>query len=356
MHNSEAPLLNSQVPALEQISNFPLCMAPMVGLTHVALRAVARTYLPEGAQTLWPTEMLNSRRLPHEDFSKTPETMRAPIEDGLVPQILGNEEAAIQKSIVKLKDWGAVGIDINMGCPVQKALKHNYGVSLMGDSDYAADVVRMAVQSSNLPVSVKLRAGVQNDFNYLVQFVKKIENAGAQWICLHPRTAEQKRRGFADWNQIKDLKKQIQIPVIGNGDIQTAEDVLRMLQETGCDRVMSGRALAARPWMFWQVGETLGWAPPAGRTGKAPSTKEEEGQEYGRCLLKLIQEMKNYFHEDLALRKLRFYIKTTSVWLLFGQELISIVTREKTLDAVEAQLARFFSQPVEMVPKTELRQ
>jgi tRNA-dihydrouridine synthase B len=356
MHNSEAPLLNSQVPALEQISNFPLCMAPMVGLTHVALRAVARTYLPEGAQTLWPTEMLNSRRLPHEDFSKTPETMRAPIEDGLVPQILGNEEAAIQKSIVKLKDWGAVGIDINMGCPVQKALKHNYGVSLMGDSDYAADVVRMAVQSSNLPVSVKLRAGVQNDFNYLVQFVKKIENAGAQWICLHPRTAEQKRRGFADWNQIKDLKKQIQIPVIGNGDIQTAEDVLRMLQETGCDRVMSGRALAARPWMFWQVGEKLGWAPPAGRTGKAPSTKEEEGQEYGRCLLQLIQEMKNYFHEDLALRKLRFYIKTTSVWLLFGQELISIVTREKTLDAVEAQLARFFSQPVEMVPKTELRQ
>ena len=183
---------------LQDLVNFPLCLAPMVGLTHVALRMVTRAYLPRGARTIWPTEMLSSRKLPFEDLEKTPETMRAEIETGLVPQILGNEEESIQQSIARLQAWGAQGIDINMGCPVQKALRHNYGVALMGDAGYAAEVVRMAVRHSSVPVSVKLRAGTQSDFEYLVRFVHGLREAGASWICLHPRTTTQKHQGIAD--------------------------------------------------------------------------------------------------------------------------------------------------------------
>lgn len=358
-------ILNEQV-------NFPLCLAPMVGLTHVALRLMVREYLPIDAKTIWPTEMLNSRRLPNEDFARTPETMRAPQEENLVPQILGNEEKAVGESVKRLiYEWGASGIDINMGCPVQKALKHNYGVALMGDADYAARVVEMTVKNSTVPVSVKLRAapqpaGVRNlqgaggdeDSNaYLYRFVMKLKEAGASWVCLHPRTAVQKRRGTADWSQIKGLRETTDLPLIGNGDIQTDEDAQNMLVQTGCDMAMAGRALAARPWMLWQFGERLGFAAPRGKEGRcAPRGPIEEGAEYGRALLQLIDYSDQYFSEELAMRKIRFYVRTTSVWLDFGQSLVGVCAKAKNLREMESGVRALFEAPIEMCSYTELRQ
>lgn len=348
--------------------NFPLTLAPMVGLTHVALRLVIRDYMPAGAKTIWPTEMLNSRRIPGEDLSTTPEAMRSDLETELVPQILGNEKEYIQASVAKLVEWGAEAIDINMGCPVQKALRHNYGVALMGDAGYAAQVVRMTVEGATVPISVKLRAGTQSDFIYLQNFVQGLFDAGASWVTLHPRTAAQKRRGFADWEQIRKLRECVSAPIIGNGDIQTAEDVDNMLLQTKCDMVMAGRALAARPWLMWQCGERWDFAAPeladekglgvVGEDGKrrAPLSREEEGAEYGRCLLRLLRLSRHYFGENLALRKIRFYVRTTSVWLLFGQSLISVVNKGKNLQEVEEGIENFFSIPVEMLAKTDLRE
>ncbi|WP_413288239.1 tRNA-dihydrouridine synthase family protein [Bdellovibrio sp. HCB337] len=368
----ERPILNSDI-------NFPLCLAPMVGLSHVALRLVVREYMPANAKTIWPTEMLNSRRIPGEDLTTTPETLRETFETELVPQILGNEEKPISDSVKKLiHEWGAEGIDINMGCPVQKALKHNYGVALMGDPDYAARVVEMTVKNSTVPVSVKLRAAPQpgkkvetltdaseiispyaneSDFSYLHNFVKGIENAGASWLCLHPRTAAQKRRGFADWSQIRNLREVTSLPLIGNGDIQTAEDAMNMLTETGCDMAMAGRALAARPWMMWQFGEMMGFEPPQGREGqRAPQGPREEGAEYGRALLQLIEYCGRYFREDLAMRKIRFYVRTTEVWLDFGQSLVGICAKAKNLQELQVLVKEFFEAPIEMCSHTELRQ
>lgn len=338
--------------------NFPLCLAPMVGLTHVALRLVMREYVPVGAQIPWPTEMLNSRRLPNEKVGFTPETFRDESETYLVPQILGNEEKPIAESVKRLEDWGAQGIDINMGCPVQKALRHNYGVALMGDAKYAAEVVRMAVQSTKLPVSVKLRAvGTDGNLAHLLEFVSGLRDSGASWICLHPRTAEQKRRGSADWSQIRQLREAVDFPIVGNGDVQTARDAYKMLEETGCDLVMSGRGLAARPWMFWQMGEDLGWPMPEHLRGRtAPRTPEEEGAEYGVCLLKFIDLCEKYFGPDLGMRKVRFYIRTTSCWLLFGQALISVSTKSKNFAELKSGVQEFFSRPQEMSGWTELRQ
>ncbi|MEK6775226.1 MAG: tRNA-dihydrouridine synthase family protein [Bdellovibrionota bacterium] len=343
----------------KQKVNFPLCWAPMVGLSHLALRRVLRSYLPEGAIIPWPTEMLNSRKIPKEDLNKTPETLRGDEETQMVPQILGNEEKNIADSVKRLElEWGAGAIDINMGCPVQKALKHNYGVALMGDSNYAAEVVRMTVRNTKLPVSVKLRAVEQCEENKekLIEFVQGLQAAGASWICLHPRTAEQKRRGRADWSQIQWLKKNLDIPVIGNGDIQSVEDVFQMKQETNCDLAMSGRALAARPWMFWQVGEKLGMPAPKGRQGFAPKTGEEEGVEYGHVLLQFIDECELIFSADLALRKVRFYIRTTHVWLVFGHSLVGLAHKAQNLDQLRVLVREFFEMPQVMVQRTELRQ
>jgi len=328
----------------------------MVGLTHVALRVTLREYLPARAITIWPTEMLNSRRIPNENLAVTPEALRESFETELVPQILGNEEKPIHESIQALKAWGAEGIDINMGCPVQKALKHNYGVALMGDPAYAKQVVRYAKRASDLPVSVKLRAGQQGDFEFLKKFVTGLQEAGADWLTLHPRSAEQKRRGNADWSQIRDLKKYLSIPLIGNGDIQTSSDVHRMLDETQCDMVMAGRALAAKPWMLWQLGEDWGFDAPIGKAGKAPRGKQQEGREYGVFLLRLLENMKKYFSEELSRRKFCFHVKTTSVWLPFGHHLYSLMTKAKTTDEMKLFLEEFFSQEIEMDEITELRQ
>ncbi len=344
------PILNNEV-------NFPICLAPMVGLTHVAFRLLVREYLPQGARTIWPTEMLNSRRLPNENLMTTPETLRSAIETQLVPQILGNEESYIRDSVRRLEEWGASGIDINMGCPVRKALQHNYGVALMGDANYARDVVAMTVRNTKLPVSVKLRAGPQGDKQFLFDFVRGLEEEGAAWLCLHPRTAEQKRRGRADWSQISEVRAKISIGLIGNGDVQTAEDAQRMLLETGADMVMVGRALTARPWLLWQLGEQWGWPAPSGREGEfAPRSPEEEGREFGRALLRLVDFMEQYFQEPLGLRKLKFFVRTSGCWLMFGQQLYSLVSLAQTYEQARENISRFFSQPQAMCSQTELRQ
>jgi tRNA-dihydrouridine synthase len=335
----------------------------MVGLSHVVLRKIVFDYLPQDQKTIWPTEMLNSRRIPQEKLGFTAETLLFEGERNLVPQILGNEKEDIQKCIQKMiNEWGDTdsisGIDINMGCPVQKALRHNYGVALMGDLNYAAQVVEFAATASNKPVSVKLRAvGSDKSIPDLIHFVKTLRDAGAQWITLHPRTAEQKRRGQADWSQITELKKALDIPIIGNGDIQTADDVFSMLETTGCDLVMSGRGLAARPWMMWQVAYKKGLT-----TEVPPLTEYEEGAEYGKMLLKFIHLSRYYFCEklghkqDYAFRKIQFFVRTTHVWLEWGHPLTSEVNRSQSFEEMIERVEKFFSQPHRMVAYTELRQ
>jgi len=336
--------------------NFPVALAPMVGLSHVALRLLVRRYLPSGATTHWPTEMLSSWRLEREDVGATPETFRRADEDGLCPQILGNQEKPIKVSVERLKDWGAAAIDINMGCPVRKALKHNYGVALMGDADYAAQVVDMTVRNTKLPVSVKLRAGMQNDREYLLKFSQGLAEAGAAWVTLHPRVAADKRRGRADWDQIAFLEKELPIPVIGNGDVQTCDDVFQMIESTNCSGVMVGRALTARPWLMWQVGKRLGMQNPVGFEGDPPTTPYEEGAEYGHALKYFIETLREYFTEEDAMKRLKFYVRVSQVWLEFGHSLWASMSKCQTLDQARDAAQSFFSVPQKMTSKTQLRE
>jgi len=321
-------------------------LAPMVGLTHLALRKVVAQYVPEGQSMLWPTEMLSSWRIPKEVLGSSFETLKGPEETHICPQILGNEEEPIRISVQKLEDWGATAIDINMGCPVTKALRHNYGVALMGDLDYAARVVEVTVKSTKLPVSVKLRAGLQNDLEYLLRFVKALENAGAAWITLHPRVAGLKRRGRADWSQIQKVKAHLSIPVIGNGDVESVGDYLRMKSETGCDGVMIGRALAAKPWLVEQIA----------RSEDLPRDPYWEGAEYGRNLMLLIQylEEADLSYESLQ-KKLSFYVRMTHMWLDFGHQLNSISTKSKNLEELREGVFKFFESPQRMAVNSALK-
>src|SRR5690606_13126091 len=145
------------------------------------------------------------RRLPAERIGDRPETAFADGETS-VPQLLANEERFIVESLRKLEQMQPVAIDINMGCPVTKALKHNWGVALMGDPRYAEEVVRITVRHSRWPVSVKLRTGLRDDPEYLIDFARMLEEAGASWITIHPRIAAQQRRGNARWEYLARVR------------------------------------------------------------------------------------------------------------------------------------------------------
>lgn len=335
--------------------NFPVLLAPMVGLSHVAFRTLVRCYLPAGCSTLLFTEMLSSRRLPSERVGATPQTYVLEGETDLIPQLLANEERFIRDSLRKLEAIRPAGIDINMGCPVKKALAHNWGVALMGDIDYAARVVADTRRSTDLPVSVKMRSGLSQNLPYLLDFVRAMESSGADWITLHPRLQSQGRRGRADWEAIGRARDAVRIPVVGNGDVQTAEDVLRMWAETGCDGVMVARAATARPWIFWQVGESLGFPPPPGREGqRAPRTPSEEGDEYRRALLFFVDQLEKWFVPAEAIKRLRFHVAWGHKWLPFGHHLWAEMSRVQDLPAARAAVGRFFETTHVMHARTTL--
>jgi tRNA-dihydrouridine synthase len=327
----------------------------MVGLSHVAMREALRHYMPAGARTIWPTEMLSSFKLPKQNLKSVSMLVKAENENDLVPQILGNEREPIEQSINIISGLGAVGVDVNMGCPVKKALKYNYGVSLMGDPDYAAQVVSFAVNApKRLPVSVKFRAGIQKDEGVLEAFSQGIESAGASWVTLHPRLSEQKRRGVANWNQIALLKSKLKIPVVGNGDVETLDDFIKMKEETGCDMVMVGRALTVRPWLLWQLGEELGFREPPGYEGKeAPKDSFAEGRELGIHMLRLLEYHFKFFNETEALKKYLFYIKVMHPWLMFGHDLYRKSTMCKNKESLKNLIEDFFSRPQNVMQKSK---
>jgi tRNA-dihydrouridine synthase B len=340
---------------------FPYMIAPMVGLSHVAFRELVSSYTPSSVMALKFTEMLSTRKLPSERLYITRELRVAQGEQHFVPQLLGNEERFIAPSIHKLMTLGPWGFDINMGCPQSHVLRHNWGVRLMGDPRYAAEVVRIAKKHSPIPVSVKLRGGADKemDQSYLDDFTAILEDAGVDWMTIHARPREAKHEGPANWHIVGEVARRRAVPVVVNGDIQTAQDAIWVVRELGCAGAMIARAATARPWILWQIAEDLGvMDAPNGKAGqRAPRTPREEAREFYKAFQRLINLVETYFsendgREEYAMQKLRFYAAIASKWFMFGHSFWKITMKAKTFEQMRQGVGEYSERfDHEMIPR-----
>lgn len=244
----------------------PLVLAPMAGITDHLYRLMLRRIGGVGLVTM---EFISSEAITRGNARQRAKMFFSDEERPLSIQIYGSDCDRMAAAAEIVEELGPDVCDINMGCPANKVLKGCAGAALMGDLPLARRIVREVKSRLSIPLTVKFRLGLDDSRKNFLDLGRICQDEGASAVAMHARTARQMYAGSADRREIAQLKSALSIPVVGNGDVETAEDVLAMLRETGCDGVMIGRATMKNPWIFRQAADRL-----AGRTPREATAEE----------------------------------------------------------------------------------
>ena len=297
----------------------PFFLAPLAGITDAPFRKICKE---KGAGLVY-SEMVSGKGLYYNDKA-TERLLRIYEEEKPVAyQIFGSEPEIISYTAKKLSDRKNCILDINMGCPVPKVVKNGEGSALLKNPKLVETIVAAAVASAGKPVTAKIRIGWDAESINAVEIAKAIEAAGASAIGVHGRTREQYYSGTADWNVIRQVKEAVSIPVIGNGDVFSGHDAIRMMEETGCDFVMIARGALGNPWIFREA-----LALWKGQTVPPPPTIFEKVELIIKHFDLLLEEKGEY----AAVREMRkhagWYLKGIPGSAAIRRDLNSIVSAE----------------------------
>ena len=309
----------------------PTILAPMAGITDKYFRKIVKEVGGVGLVTM---EFVSADSIVR-GIEKTRELMRfSESERPLSIQIYGSRPEPMAEAAGFVQDLGADVVDINMGCPANQVLKGCAGAALMGDLRLARGIIAACRQRVQIPLTVKFRLGLDSRSENYLELGRICEGEGVDAVAMHARTAKQMFNGQADWQRIARLKETLSIPVSGNGDISTAEDAFRLMELTGCDGVMIGRASMKNPWIYKQIEDLA-----EGRDPVQPSWRQRR-----ELVLRHFALLEPHPNQNFVLYKIKKFTGWYSHGLPGGAALRHQLNQEGTPQDFIARVREFFDR------------
>ncbi len=287
-----------------------LVLGPMAGVTDLSFRVLCKE---QGADLIY-TEMVSAKGIRYNNKNTESLLYVKEEERPVVLQLFGADPYIMSETAKRIEHRNFDILDINMGCPVPKVVNNKEGSALMKEPGLVGEIVHAVSTAINKPLTVKIRKGFSESTVNAVEIAKIAEANGAAAIAVHGRTREQYYSGKADWNVIRAVKEAVSVPVIGNGDVFTPEDALRLIRETGCDGIMLARGARGNPWLFSQIKEFI----ETGTIPDKPSVKEAVDMMLGHARLSI-----EYKGEYIGIREMRKHV----AWYTAGYPLAAKLRR-----------------------------
>ena len=303
----------------------PYILAPMAGVTDLPFRLLCKE---QGAGLLC-MEMVSAKAIQYNNKNTKALLEIHPEELPVSLQLFGSDPDVISEIAKRIEELPFSILDINMGCPVPKIVKNGEGSALMKNPKLVYEIVRKTARAIQKPVTVKIRKGFDDTCINAVEIAKIIEDAGGKAVAVHGRTREQYYSGKADWDIIRQVKAAVSIPVIGNGDVTTGEQAIRMREETGCDGVMIGRGAQGNPWIFRELLEYE-------KSGKLPERPSPEV--IRETMLRHARLQMEYKGDFIGIREMRKHVAWYTKGMKGSSKLRDEINRTESYEELEALL------------------